>query len=78
MTKGNRTKHLTSNGAVVQYCINKLNRNKYTFTIDCEGECYYLVEGVKVTESEFNQMFPIGLINHSRYNERLDSRQNIF
>lgn len=77
MTVGNRSKPLNGNGAWAAYVSNKEARNKYTFTIDCEGECYWMVEGTKVTESEFNQMFPIGLIDRSNH-RRLDCRQNIY
>jgi len=76
-TAASYSKPLTGNGAWASYCQNKQARNKYTFTIDCDGTCYYMVEGTRVTESEFNQMFPIGLINRSLH-EHLDSRQKIF
>jgi hypothetical protein len=77
MTTANRTKPLIGNGAWAVYVSNKEARNKYTCTIDCEGECYYMVEGSRVTESEFNQMFPIGLIYRSTH-RHLDSRQQIY
>ena len=77
MTAASRTNPLKGNGAWASYVANKEARNKYTCTIECDGNCYYMVEGTRVTESEFNQMFPIGLINRSLH-DRLDSRQNIY
>lgn len=77
MTIGNRSKPLIGNGAWAVYVTNKEARNKYSFTIECSGECYWIVEGTRVTESEFNQMFPVGLINRCTH-RHLDSRQNIF
>jgi hypothetical protein len=76
-TSGNRSKPLNGNGAWAAYVVNKQARNRYSFTIDCEGECYWMVEGTRVTETEFNQMFPIGLINRSTH-DHLDSRQKIY
>ena len=76
-SKANLSKPLNGNGAWAAYVSNKEARNKYTCTIDCDGNCYYMVEGTRVTESEFNQMFPIGLINRSTH-EHLDSRQRIY
>ena len=76
-TAASYSKPLTGNGEWAAYVTNKEARNKYTCTIDCDGNCYYMVEGTRVTESEFNQMFPIGLINRCTH-RHLDSRQNIF
>ena len=76
MTKGQRSKPLIGNGAWAEYCNRKRERNNYTYRIDCTGG-YYLINGERVEESEFNQLFPIGLINRSLH-DRLDCRQNIF
>lgn len=76
-TIAERSKPLTGNGAWAAYVSNKESRAKYTCTIECDGNCFYMVEGTRVTESEFNQMFPIGLIDRSAH-IRLDSRQRIY
>jgi hypothetical protein len=77
MTVGNRSKPLNGNGAWANYVANKRERQNFTLRINCEGECYYFKGGLILSENEFNEMFPIGLINRSNH-ERLDSRQNIF
>ena len=76
-TSAERTKNLKGNGAWSAYVSNKQARAKYTCTIECDGSYYYMVEGTRVTESEFNQMFPIGLIYRSNHHH-LDSRQNFY
>ena len=76
-TIGDRSKDLHGNGAWANYVMTKRNRANYTCRIDCEGECYYLVDGQQLSEQEFNNLFPIGLIDRSK-GERLDSRQRIF
>lgn len=77
MTVGNRSKPLNGNGAWAAYVVNKQARNRYSFTIDCEGECYWMVEGTRVTETEFNQMFPLEVIRESK-GARLDGKQRIY
>lgn len=76
-TTADQTKPKYFNGSVSAYVKNKEARNKYTFTIDSNGESYYMVDGKKLSEKEFNAMFPIGLINIG-WKEHLDSRQRIF
>ena len=76
LTKGERSKPLIGNGAWLSYATNKRERQNYTFRIDCSGG-YYLVNGQRMEESEFNQMLPIGLINRSTHSH-LDSRQRIY
>lgn len=76
LTIGDRSKRLNGNGAWAQYCNRKRERNDYTYRIDCTGG-YYLINGERIEESEFNQLFPIGLIDRSTHT-RLDCRQNLF
>lgn len=76
MTKGDRSKPLHGNGAWAAYCQTKRERQNHTYRIDCTGG-YYLVNGQRVEESEFNAMFPIGLINRCTH-EHIDSRQKLF
>lgn len=76
MTKGDRTKQASSNGAVIQYCQNKRERNNHTFRIDENGNGYYLMGDDKVSEQDFNNSFPIGLIKHTRH-EHIDGRQRL-
>jgi len=75
-TIGDRSKDLNGNGSWAEYCHIKRSRNNYTYRIDCTGG-YYLVNGQRMEESEFNNLFPIGLIDRSK-GDRLDSRQRIF
>lgn len=77
MTIGNRSKPLIGNGAWANYAANKRERQNYTQRFDCEGNCYFFKDGETLTESEFNNRLPIGLIDRSNH-IRLDSRQNIF
>lgn len=76
LTKGERSKPLKGNNAWLQYCQMKRERNNHTYRIDCTGG-YYLVNGQRMEEAEFNALYPIGLINRSLH-EHLDSRQRIF
>lgn len=64
-------------GASSEYVNTKRQRSNYTCTITPQGNCFYLVDGSEVSEKQFNDMFPIGLINKSD-KIRLDSRQNLF
>lgn len=64
------------NGSVSAYVKNKEYRNKYTFTIDKDGNGFYTVDGKRLSEKEFNKLFPIGLINIGN-KQHLDSRQKI-
>lgn len=75
-TIAERSKPLTGNGAWAEYCKRKVARSNYTYRIDCTGG-YYVVDGQRVEESEFNAMLPIGLINRSNH-IRLDSRQELY
>lgn len=72
----NNVKPLNGNGSWLQYALNKRERNNYTVRFNCEGECYYIKGGQQLTEQEFNELLPIGLINRSKYSDRADSRQN--
>jgi len=74
-SKGNLSKPLNLTG-FADYCNRKRERQNYSFRIDCSGG-YYLVNGQRMEENEFNNLFPIGLIDQAK-GERLDSRQNIF
>lgn len=76
-TKAEFTKPLVGNGAWAKYAANKRERLNYTLRFDCEGNCFYFKGGETLTEDEFNNRFPIGLINRSLH-DRLDCRQNIF
>lgn len=75
-TSAERTKPLKGNGAWLEYNHTKRERQNYTYRIDCTGG-YYLVNGQRVEESEFNNLFPIGLIYRSNHHH-LDSRQNFY
>lgn len=76
MTKADRTKQLPFNGVVIQYCQNKRERQNHTFRIDETGRGYYLVNGVEMDEKDFNNAYPIGLIDRSK--GHLDTRQLYF
>ena len=76
-TKAEFTKPLLGNGAWANYVANKRERQNFTLRINCDGECYYFKGGLILSENEFNQMLPIGLINRSTH-EHLDPRQNYF
>ena len=75
-TTASYSKPLIGNGAWAKYCNIKRERQNYSYRFDCTGG-YYMVNGERVEESEFNNLFPIGLINRSTHT-RLDSRQNLF
>lgn len=72
-TAASYTKPLKGNGAWSDYNNRKRERNNYTYRIDCTGG-YYVVNGQRMEEDEFNNMLPIGLINRSSH-VHLDPRQ---
>lgn len=65
-------------GAYSEYVYNKQQYSRHTLRIKPTGECVYLMGDKEVPESDFKKMFPIGLIDKSRYGNRLDSKQRIF
>jgi len=72
----NYSKPLNGNGAWADYSQRKRERSNHTYRIDCNGG-YYLVNGQRMEENEFNSIFSVGLINRSLH-PRLDSRQELF
>ena len=78
MYKGDREKQYAArSGCFIEYVLNKVERSKYTFRIEGTGERYYIVGDSKVSESDFNKMFPIGLISKTRH-EHIDNRTNFY
>lgn len=65
MTRGDRTKPYSNNGAVAEYLQMKQFRSQYTFSITCEGEMFWNVNGHKMSDQQFNEMYPLGLLNRS-------------
>jgi hypothetical protein len=55
---------------------NKMKRNQYTFRIEPTGESYFIVDGRKVSEEYFNQMFPIELRPYRPKGANSDRRNN--
>lgn len=79
MTKANRTKPYSNKGGVRQYIEVKQFRSDYTFSITCEGECFYNVNGNKIPEDQFNDMFPLQSINsNNEKGTRIGSPQQIY
>lgn len=60
--------------AFQEYVRNKEIKQRTPFHIEPTGNGYYLFDGNKVNEKDFNIMFPTGLINRCRH-EHLDGRQ---
>lgn len=60
-------------GRFIEYLQMKQARNNFTFTISFTGESYYTVNGKKMSEKDFNKLYPIGSIDSGAI--RLDSRQ---
>lgn len=71
------SKPLKGNGAWVEYVKRKRERSNYTCRIDGQGNVTYFQGSVILTEKEFNEMLPIGLINRSAF-ENLDSRKDYY
>lgn len=69
MGSNNRAGH----GGFIKYCFNKEARSKYTFSINENGLGYWNVNGEKISEKEFSNLFPIGSINRGAV--QLDTRQ---
>ncbi len=42
---------------------NKTERSKATYIIDKEGEPYYFYCGMRLREKDFEQMYPVEIIN---------------
>lgn len=56
----------------------KRMRNEATFRICCDGSSYYIFNGHKLTENQFNEMLPTELIRHNVKGKRIGSTQQIF
>lgn len=78
MTKANRTKPYSNKGAVAQYLQMKEFRSQATFRICCDGSTYWLVNNHRLTEDEFNSMFPLELVRDNEKGSRIGSAQQIY
>lgn len=77
MTKHDKTKANVSNGSFAKYAERKKMYSTTSFRIKCDGTTCYVVGGVEMPESQFKSLFPVGLIDRSRYSTRADPRQRI-
>ena len=65
-------------GSIERYVRNKEVRQQSTFTFEPDGTTYWTVNGVKMSENEFNAAYPInGLISRSKDGIFLDDRQRL-
>lgn len=63
--KGEKRRYLKADN-IADIVNNKRERNNFTFRIEPDGSYYYLVEGNKVSESDFNTMLPIDAVMISK------------
>jgi len=63
-------------GNVKEIIDNKALRLKYTFRYEDSGHSYYIVDGNKVSEKDFNAMFPIDVKPIMNKGENSDRRKN--
>lgn len=75
-SRGDKTQRPKQGSGYIQsYLATKLSRSQHTFTYESSGIGYYTVNGNRISESEFNKLFPLTISNGR---ERLDSRQNYY
>lgn len=55
---------------------NKQERNKYMFTYEPNGLCYYTVNGKKINPIDFDKMFPIEFKRSLKKGENSDRTKN--
>lgn len=55
---------------------NKNERNKYTFTYEPNGLCYYTVNGKKINPIDFDKMYPIVLKKSLKKGQNSDRTKN--
>jgi len=73
------TKNRKPNISGIQfYLANKRYRQEATLRITCDGQCYYLVNGHRVTEQELNKMYPLTLSTPNVKGGRIGSSQQIY
>jgi len=77
MTKHEKTKANVSNGAFSKYVERKQMHQKVTFRIKCDGSTCYVLNGLEMSENQFRELYPIGLIDRSRHTNRADPRQSL-
>lgn len=77
MYKGQSTKPI-NNKAIHSYIQMKMFRSQCTFTITCEGEMYWTVNGHKMSDQQFNEMYPLGLLNRETKGKRIGNSQQIY
>ncbi len=65
-------------GCFIKYCANIAVHNRVTKRYHPDGTTTVLYDGKEIPHKEFNEMYPVGLIDKSKHGERLDSRQRIF
>ena len=65
-------------GCYIEYLKRKEMYQRVTFTICPDGNSFYLVGGIEVSEGDFRAMYPIGSFDKSATGIRLDSRQNLY
>ena len=55
---------------------NKIKRNSYIFTYNCDGTNYYKVDGEEVSVKDFEERFPINLVFRADKGENSDKTKN--
>lgn len=77
MYKAQKAKPINNN-AIHTYIQMKQFRNDATFRICCDGSCYWIVNGHQLTEDEFNNLYPLGLLNRQTKGKRIGNAQQIY
>ena len=72
------TKNRKPNISGIQfYLANKRYRQEATQRITPDGECYFILNGHRLTEKELNDMFPLTLSTPNVKGNRIGSAQQI-
>lgn len=70
------TKNRKPNISGIQYYLaNKRYRAEATFCYRCCGNSYWLVNAHKLTQEQFDSMFPLAIENHNVKGKRIGSSQ---
>lgn len=77
MTTATRQNQSINNSGIHTYLAMKRYRAEATFCYRCCGGSYWLVNGHKLTQEQFDTMFPLELPKHNVKGNRIGSPQQI-
>lgn len=77
MTKYEKNRANISNGNFAKYVERKQMHQRSCFRYKPDGSTFYVIGNAEIPEKDFKEMYPIGLISRSKYNDRADPRQKV-